>query len=59
MHVKRILDQLGGARPSLAWLKEAKVARGAGSEGSSVTVRVAIPPRLLEDLPKATGSDLL
>ena len=55
MHVKRLVEQLSGARPNLAWLKEAKV----GHEANAVTVRVAIPPRLLEDLPKASGSDLL
>ena len=59
MHVKRIVEQLGGARPNLAWLKDAKVGRGTGAESNAVTVKVAIPPRLLEDLPKATGSDLL
>lgn len=54
MHVKRVLEELAAARPALAWLKDAKV----GHEGNGVVVKVAIPPRLLEDLPKATGGDL-
>jgi hypothetical protein len=41
-----------GKRP---WLKDAKVAY----EGNSVFIRVALPPRLLEELPNASGADLL
>ena len=54
MHVKRVIEELAAARPALAWLKDAKV----GHEGNGVIVKVAIPPRLLEDLPRATGGDL-
>ncbi|MBX3209239.1 MAG: hypothetical protein KF764_29675 [Labilithrix sp.] len=60
MHVKRLIDELakddvaagrGGAAP--AWLKDARVAY----EGNTVVVRVAVPPRLLEELPSASGAD--
>ncbi len=54
MHVKRLIDELAAARPNLAWLKDAKV----GHEGNGVVVRVAVPTRLLEELPKASGGDL-
>jgi hypothetical protein len=54
MHAKRVLEELVAARPNLAWLKGAKV----GHEGNAVQVRVAVPPRLLEELPKASGGDL-
>jgi hypothetical protein len=54
MHVKRVIEELAAARPNLAWLKDAKV----GHEGNGVLVRVAVPTRLLEDLPKASGGDL-
>ena len=54
MHVKRVIDELAAARPNLAWLKDAKV----GHEGNAVLVRVAVPTRLLEDLPRASGGDL-
>ena len=40
--------------PSLDWLKTAQV----GREGNAVTVKLAIPARLLEDLPNASGGDL-
>lgn len=53
MHVKRVIEELA-ARPTLVWLKDAKV----GHEGNAVTVKLAVPARLLEDLPKASGSDL-
>jgi hypothetical protein len=54
MHVKRVIEELATARPTLAWLKEAKV----GHEGNAVIVKVAVPTRLLEDLPKANSGDL-
>ncbi len=61
MQAKRLVDELskkgghaGHAGPDLAWLKDAKVAY----EGNTVFVRVAVPPRLLEELPRASGKDL-
>ena len=51
MHVKRVIEELSKSRPTLAWLHDAKV----GHEGNAVNVMVAIPARLLEDLPKASG----
>jgi hypothetical protein len=61
MQAKRIVDELskeapgrGPGGPTRAWLKDAKVAY----EGNTVFVRVAIPPRLLEELPSASGADL-
>lgn len=59
MHVKRVFEELSHVEPrrggaSLDWLKTAQV----GHDGSAVVVKVAIPTRLLEDLPNATGADL-
>jgi hypothetical protein len=59
MHVKRILEELARQEPrrggpSLEWLRSAQV----GHEGNIVIVHIAVPARLLEDLPNATGSDL-
>ena len=54
MHVKRVTEELAAARPTLAWLKDAKV----GHEGNAVMVKVAVPARLLEDLPRASSNDL-
>jgi hypothetical protein len=59
MHAKRIVDEIGKQEPrrgapSLDWLKTAKV----GHEGNAMTVKLAIPARLLEDLPNASGGDL-
>ncbi|MDB5220061.1 MAG: hypothetical protein JWO86_7988 [Myxococcaceae bacterium] len=59
MHTKRILDEIARQPPkpgkaSLDWLKTATVTH----ENNTVIVKLAIPPRLLEDLPNATGSDL-
>ena len=57
MQAKRLAEELsskggqGGA--DLAWLKDAKIAY----EGNTVVIRVAVPPRLLEELPRATGAD--
>ena len=58
-HAKRVLEQLANARtdvegPRLGWLKDAKLDR----EGNTLHLRLPIPPRLLEELPKATGRDL-
>lgn len=53
MHAKRIVEELAKDTKN-AWLKEAKVAY----EGNTVSVRVAVPPRLLEELPNASGADL-
>ena len=59
MHSKRVLDEISKQEPrrgapSLDWLKTAQV----GREGNTVTVKLAIPARLLEDLPNASGGDL-
>jgi hypothetical protein len=72
MHLKRVLEDILRASPpgpapnasssqepprrggSLEWLKTAQVTH----DGSAVIVKVAIPARLLEDLPNATGNDL-
>ena len=60
MHVKRVIEELtsgtpGRGAPSLEWLKTAKV----GHENNNVVVQVAVPARLLEDLPNASAGDLL
>ncbi|OJY31166.1 MAG: hypothetical protein BGO98_45670 [Myxococcales bacterium 68-20] len=61
MQAKRVVEELakdggaaGGVSESRAWLKTAKVTY----EGTTVFVRVAVPPRLLEELPNASGADL-
>lgn len=58
MQAKRIVDELAkkgaASGADLAWLKDAKIAY----EGNTVFVRVAVPPRLLEELPRASGADL-
>ena len=59
MHAKRILGEISKQEPrrgapSLDWLKTAQV----GHEGNALTVTLAIPARLLEDLPNASGRDL-
>ena len=59
MHAKRIVDDISkqeprSSAPSLDWLKTAKV----GHEGNAMTVKLAIPARLLEELPNASGGDL-
>lgn len=49
---KRVVAEL--AKPeSRAWLRDAKVAY----EGETVFIRVAVPPRLLDELPNASGAD--
>jgi hypothetical protein len=40
--------------PRFGWLKDAKV----GREGNAVQIKLPIPPRLLEELPVTSGSDL-
>jgi len=57
MQAKRLAGELskksGQGSADLGWLKEAKIAY----EGNTVFVRLAVPPRLLEELPRATGAD--
>lgn len=53
MHAKQLVEERA-KDPKLAWLKDAKVAY----EGNTVFVRLAVPPRLLEELPNASGADL-
>ncbi|MBX3231675.1 MAG: hypothetical protein KIT84_23390 [Labilithrix sp.] len=53
MQAKKIAAELAKA-PDRAWLKDAKIAY----EGDVVFVRVSVPPRLLEELPKVRGEDL-
>lgn len=48
---KRLVAELSRAE-SRAWLRDAKIAY----EGNTVFVRVAVPPRLLEDLPNASAA---
>jgi hypothetical protein len=60
MHVKRVIEELTSGTPargapSLEWLKTAKV----GHENNNVVVQVAVPARLLEDLPNASAGDLM
>lgn len=52
MQARRATQEL--AKERLPWLAAAKVTRG----GNVVDVQVALPPRLLEELPSATGADL-
>ena len=55
MQVKRIADGLAQSNPKrFGWLTEAKIARGV----NAVTVTLPVPPRLLEELPSASPSDL-
>jgi hypothetical protein len=59
MHVKRVLEEISHVEPkkgapSLDWLKTAK----ADHQGNTVLVTLAIPARLLEDLPNATANDI-
>lgn len=56
MHAKRIAAELARVDPKkLGWLEGAVVTR----EAKSVTVRLPVPPRLLEELPKAGAGDVL
>ena len=59
MHVKRMFEEISHQEPrrggpSLEWLKTAQISH----DGNSVIVKVAIPARLLEDLPNASGNDI-
>jgi hypothetical protein len=54
MQAKRVVEELSKDAPRFGWLKEAKVAY----EANTVFVRVAVPPRLLEELPAASGADI-
>lgn len=54
MQAKRIVENVSKDEKRYGWLKNAKVAY----EGNTVFVRVAIPPRLLEELPNASGADI-
>lgn len=53
MQAKKITAELAKDKDR-AWLKDAKIAY----EGNTVFVRVAVPPRLIEELPNVKGSDL-
>jgi hypothetical protein len=55
MHLRRVIEELSHReRAPLDWLKTAQV----GHDGNAVIVKVAIPTRLLEDLPNASANDL-
>lgn len=54
MQAKQIAEELARDDKRLTWLKDAKIAY----EGNTVFVRAPVPPRLLEELPAATGADL-
>ena len=53
MNAKRIVAELSKSE-ARAWLRDAKV----DYQGRTVVVRMALPPRLLEELPSASGADL-
>jgi hypothetical protein len=54
MQAKQMVAELAKDAQRFGWLKDAKVAY----EGNTVHVKVAVPPRLLEELPSASGSDV-
>lgn len=54
MQAKQMVAELGKDEKRFGWLKEAKVAY----EGNTVHVRMPVPPRLLEELPSASGNDI-
>ena len=54
MHAKGLVEELSKDTQRFGWLKDASVRY----DGNSVYIRVAIPPRLLEELPNASGADL-
>lgn len=54
MQAKQMVAELAKDEKRFGWLKDAKVAY----EGNTVHVRMPVPPRLLDDLPSATGSDI-
>lgn len=55
MQAKQLADELSKEDKRFEWLKDAKIAY----EGNVVYVRAPLPPRLLDELPRATGADLL
>lgn len=54
MQAKQMVAELAKDEKRFGWLKDAKVAY----EGNTVHVKVAVPPRLLEELPSTSGSDI-
>lgn len=54
MQAKQMVAELAKDEKRFGWLKDAKVAY----EGNTVHVRMPVPPRLLEELPAASGSDI-
>jgi hypothetical protein len=54
MQAKKIAADLAGNDKNRTWIKDAKIQY----EGDVVYVRLALPPRLLDELPNVTGSDL-
>lgn len=54
MQAKQMVAELAKDEKRFGWLKDAKVAY----EGNTVHVKVAVPPRLLEELPNTTGNDV-
>jgi hypothetical protein len=58
MRVKQLMGELLQQQPQrFGWLKDAKVERD-DKDGARVVVHVAIPPRLLEELPNAGGREM-
>ena len=51
---KAVALELATDEKRFGWMKDAKVAY----EGTTVFLRVAVPPRLLAELPNASGADL-
>lgn len=54
MQAKRMITELSSDEKRFGWLKDAKVTQ----DGNSVVVKLALPPRLLEELPNASGNDI-
>ena len=54
MQAKRMIEELAKDTQRFGWLKDAKVAY----EGNGVNVQLPVPPRLLEELPNASGNDI-
>jgi hypothetical protein len=54
MQAKQMVAELAKDEKRFGWLKDAKVAY----EGNTVHVRMPVPPRLLEELPAASGNDI-
>jgi hypothetical protein len=54
MQAKQMVAELAKDEKRFGWLKDAKVAY----EGNVVHVHLAVPPRLLEELPAASGNDV-